>query len=212
MARSYPKNRYSYNGLTKQFPSEYDSWSGMFRRCRPGKDYALRGIKVCKRWSSFALFLQDMGPKPGPGFEIDRKDNDGNYAPSNCRWATRKQQCRNTRRNRLITYNGQTRCVSEWAEVFGISEKVLSRRIRLGWTGARLFDKQDGRSTRTDRKQKNNVLITCAGVTKTRTEWSKETGLNTSTIAYRLSIGMSPEEALNPDRFKPYGAKHRRTD
>lgn len=75
----------------------YKSWQSMKNRCRPGKPYALRGISVCDRWlHSFENFLSDMGERP-EGTSLDRMDNDGNYAPSNCRWASPSEQQRNKR-------------------------------------------------------------------------------------------------------------------
>ena len=104
----------------------------MKARCAPGgsPDYAGRGITVCERWrTSFAAFLGDMGPRPTPQHSIDRIDNDGNYEPGNCRWATRSQQMRNTRCTRRITFNGETLGVRDWAERIGISTPGLFYRL-----------------------------------------------------------------------------------
>ena len=84
---------------------EYDVWVQMRRRCRPGsKDshlYYDRGVRVCDQWESFAVFLSDMGPRPSSRHSIDRVDNDGNYEPGNCRWATPEQQGQNQRSTKL---------------------------------------------------------------------------------------------------------------
>ncbi len=115
---------------------EYSCWNNMKHRClkphaRDYRNYGGRGITICQRWlDSFIWFLVDMGPKPGPGYSIDRIDNDGNYEPGNCKWSTNREQQRNTRANRLITINGETRCVAEWAELSGVSTAILLRRLR----------------------------------------------------------------------------------
>lgn len=86
--------------------SEYRSWCAMRARClkenHPSyKDYGGRGITVCQEWMDFEVFLKDMGRKPSPKYSIDRINNDGNYEPSNCRWATAKQQANNRKRNKV---------------------------------------------------------------------------------------------------------------
>lgn len=115
----------------------YKVWEGMMRRCydtihKDYKYYGERGIIVCKRWHNVENFVADMSPRP-EGYEIDRIDTNGNYEPENCRWATRKEQMRNTRRNRLISYNGKTMCLSEWAEELGVSPDLIRTRLNNGW-------------------------------------------------------------------------------
>lgn len=115
----------------------------MLARCENPKhpdfhSYGGRGIKVCDRWrESFASFCEDMGTPPTPKHSLDRIDTDGHYEPSNCRWATTKDQARNTRRNRLLTFQGDTMCVVEWAERTGIRAGIINQRLALGWTTER---------------------------------------------------------------------------
>ena len=131
------------HGLSKR--PEYGAWRVMRQRCRnPNAEgyhrYGGRGIKVCDRWDDFAIFIADMGPRPSPRHSVDRYPNqNGNYEPGNCRWATKTQQQRNTRTNRLLAVNGETRCVSEWSELKGIKRPKLMYRILAGWPAERLF-------------------------------------------------------------------------
>ena len=117
----------------------YGTWHSMTQRCLNSRhqafaSYGGRGISVCRRWmNSFEAFLQDMGEQPN-GLQLDRINNDGNYEPENCRWVTRSEQQRNTRANRLISYNGTTKCLSEWAEHTGIHIATITGRLRTGWT------------------------------------------------------------------------------
>lgn len=112
-------------------------WRGMVRRChlacaREYHRYGWRGIRVCERWrASFDAFLEDMGPAPN-GRELDRIDNDGNYEPSNCRWATRREQVRNTRRSTRLTGFGKTMNLVDWAEEYGMNKVTLLGRLRKG--------------------------------------------------------------------------------
>jgi hypothetical protein len=115
-------------------------WSSMVRRCTNPRNkafpaYGGRGITVCDRWRDFTNFLADMGECP-EGLSIDRKDNDKGYEPGNCRWATQSEQCRNTRRNVILTLNGVSHCLVEWAEITGINYGTLNDRIRRGWSDA----------------------------------------------------------------------------
>src|SRR6185436_9500491 len=99
---------------------EYYSWNAMKSRClNPNSPswprYGGRGITVCERWLVFQNFYDDMGPMPSSVHSIDRIDNNGNYEPDNCRWATPKEQARNTRSNRIIEFRGERGCVSMFA-------------------------------------------------------------------------------------------------
>lgn len=99
------------------------------------KNYGGRGITVCDRWRhDYAAFRADMGPRPTPEMEIDRIDNNGNYEPGNCRWATPKEQSRNQRRNRKIEHDGQSLVAVDWSEKTGIHDRSIKSRLRYGWT------------------------------------------------------------------------------
>lgn len=120
---------------------EHNSWRGMRERCynrnhSAYKNYGGRGIKICQRWkNSFLEFYADMGKCPD-GMTIERIDNDGDYEPSNCKWATRKEQSRN-RRNwiALLTYNGRTQHLVDWAKELGIIPSALHNRIhKYNWS------------------------------------------------------------------------------
>jgi hypothetical protein len=118
--------------------SEYIIWRGILARCLNVNDpayhnYGGRGITVCKRWRSFANFLADMGKRPSRGHSIDRKNNNGNYSPRNCRWATRTEQARNSRRCRTVTHDGRTLSIAEWAELVGLHPATLLHRVNIGW-------------------------------------------------------------------------------
>ncbi len=115
----------------------YSTWDKMIRRCsnklvdeRDRKRYADRGITVCERWLIFQNFIEDMGERP-KGYSLDRIDNNGNYEPSNCRWATSKQQANNTSRNQIVCGDGQSKTISEWAEDSGIKVGTLWNRLKI---------------------------------------------------------------------------------
>lgn len=124
------------HGMTESV--EYKTWTRMRSRCtsptcREWPHYGGRGITICERWEAFENFYQDMGPRP-KGHSIDRIDNDGNYEPANCRWATVDQQLRNKRTVTKITLNGETLCLAEWARRAGICYGTVAHRIKRGWS------------------------------------------------------------------------------
>lgn len=118
----------------------YRCWDHMIQRCtNPNNSnyhyYGGRGVSVCERWLSFDDFVSDMGERPSMLYSLDRfPDQNGNYEPGNVRWATDAEQSRNTRRNHLITINGETKCLTDWAKQFCVSPMLISARIhKLGW-------------------------------------------------------------------------------
>jgi hypothetical protein len=120
---------------------EYSAWSNMLQRCYNPKHtgykyYGAQGVGVCVEWrQSFPAFLKDVGLRPSLRHSLDRyPNNKGNYEPGNVRWATITEQNRNTRSNRLITFQGVTRCVSEWEEVLGFPRHLVRFRLRNGWS------------------------------------------------------------------------------
>lgn len=120
------------HGLTNT--KTHHIWTGMRQRCRDAntpayQHYGGRGIKVCERWRTFENFVADMGECPD-GMELDRRDNDGDYEPSNCRWATKKMQARNRRTNNFIEHDGLRLCITDWAKKLGVSRQCLLWRIR----------------------------------------------------------------------------------
>ena len=122
----------------------YVSWAGMRHRCYNPKNIAYKfygglGITVCDKWrDNYDAFVADMGFRP-EGTEIERKNNKGNYEPSNCRWATRKEQTRNTRRNRYLEWEGKFQVLEDWAIELGISPNALKGRLDRGLNGPDLF-------------------------------------------------------------------------
>lgn len=118
--------------------SEHRIWRMMNSRCRNQKDtgysrYGGRGISICEEWRSFERFYADMGPRPTPQHTLDRRDNNGNYEPKNCRWATRREQQNNISSNVRLTMNDETMSISEWARRLDVPRHLIASRIRNGW-------------------------------------------------------------------------------
>lgn len=115
----------------------YASWRNMIARCEDPNhnsyaDYGGRGIEICDNWKSFEKFYADMGDPP-EGKTLERIDNNGSYCPENCTWASKKQQARNKRSNRMITLDNETRCLAEWCDLYGIDPDLVWGRLRRGW-------------------------------------------------------------------------------
>jgi hypothetical protein len=156
----------------------YNCWQSMWARCtkrhNPSyKNYGGRGIKVCDRWRNVQNFITDMGEKPTPKHSIERKNNDGDYTPENCKWSTRIEQNRNSRKNVFILLNGQKKTLKEWATHLGISSSILSKRLKA---------------------QNGNTLdaffgpfLEFNGKSQRLSEWAVELGISASILYGRLS-------------------------
>lgn len=151
MMRKYQKKR------TKRMPDWlithgysrhplYDTWMNMIKRCyeedNPAyKRYGGRGIKVCERWiKSPENFINDIGDKPSDEYTLDRKDNDKDYSPENCRWATREEQANNTRSTIFLEYNGQKKTMTEWGRITGFGRRTITTRYDRGWTVEQIIE------------------------------------------------------------------------
>lgn len=141
LQRDVLRARVTKHGATagRKPPREYYIWQNMRSRCRNPKNqvyayYGGRGVTICDRWfESFEAFMADMGPRPSRQHSVERDDNDGPYSPENCRWATKKEQARNTRRSRVIWVRGEPRVLAEIAETTGICEATIRERVERGW-------------------------------------------------------------------------------
>lgn len=183
--------------ITKLYHPEFQAWVDMRWRC--SKDsiecwdhYGGRGIIVCEQWqNSFRTFLTDMGPRPSKKHSLDRINNDGNYTPENCRWATRSEQQRNRQKTQKLTFNGETLPVVEWAERLGWSHHVLFTRIKRGWPVSDIL------TIPPYGRYKNAMTATIDGRTQNVRQWAKELGFRDIGIIYdRIKRGWSIEKAL----------------
>ena len=173
------------------YSSEYKSWQGSKNRClninhRQYPDYGARGITVCDRWLNFKNFLADMGLKPSPKHSLDRIDNDGDYCPENCRWATPKEQANNKRNNQIIKIEGKTLNIIQWEEKQGFNSGIIYSRLIDGWSE---FDAVMT-PINIDR------LITIGFKTLTIAGWGKEMGYKNKIIQNRLTKGWSEFDAV----------------
>lgn len=169
---------------------EFSTWTDIQTRCHNENsasypDYGGRGISVCERWrSSFNLFFADMGSRPSPKHSIDRIDNNGDYAPGNCRWATALEQVRNRRNSAKVTVRGITKPLVEWCEEYGCTPAAAYARRAQGLKGEAIF-----RST--------IQTLEFRGVVDTISGWSRRTGIKASTLTMRVNkYGWPVEKTL----------------
>lgn len=182
----------------------FQCWASMLARCYSEKEtsyknYGARGISVCDSWRmGFANFLTDMGERPSRTHSIERIDNNGNYEPGNCRWATPAEQARNRRSNIWITYLGETKCANDWARLLGMERTLIESRFHKGWPPEKIFfaEKWHGNTAKA-RDNKANRIITIDGISRCLEEWIEITGIPRSTVRSRLyKHGWSVERAI----------------
>lgn len=181
--------------------SVYNIFKGMTQRClnenNPRyKRYGGRGIKICDRWhpatpNAFDNFLEDMGERPTSKHSIDRINNDGNYEPENCQWATLEEQGSNKSTNRNLTLVGRTQTLSRWAREKGIKPSVVDKRLRIGWTESQALGFDPAPVIKSTSR-----TMTYKGRIQTVTQWAQELNLDRIKIYGRLRLGWSDAQAL----------------
>lgn len=172
------------HGIT--YSPTWKSWQAMKRRCYNKNDdnykhYGGRGIKVCDRWMykrGFINFLEDMGERPSLEYTLHRINNDGDYCPENCKWATDEEQANAKSNSRYITFDGITQTMAQWARQLGVKPGLILNRLdNLGW---------DIEKALTTPPKDSNVYITYNNTTKNITEWGNELGIKPNVLAQRI--------------------------
>lgn len=165
-------------------------------RCfkKDSRDYRLyggRGISVCDRWLSFDNFISDMGQRPTSKHMLDRIDNNGDYSPENCRWATPVEQARNKRNNHLVPVNGRLVTLAEAQELTGVEQTTIRQRINLGW---------DAEKAATVKVRREKISVD--GEKISVHEAARRFGIHPNTLLNRLMKGWPMHEALHRTPLK----------
>lgn len=188
------KHGYTQN---RQRPPEFNLWLNIKRRCldpndKAYKNYGARGIEMYQEWiDDFGAFFEYVGSRPTPEYTLDRIDNSKGYEPNNVRWATRAEQNRNKRTNRMLTLNGKTQCLKDWANELGENENFLRSRLNKGMSLEDAISKP-----KIPLEECNAKMITFNGKTMSIAMWSRETGIPATTLYSRLRKEWSIEKAL----------------
>lgn len=169
----------------KRYSRIYKEWRGMIDRTKKSnnltrnKNYYEKGIKVCEQWANdfmnFYSWAMDNGYNDN--LTLDRIDNNKGYCPENCRWADINEQANNRSNNHIITYNGKSQTVMQWAKEIGTSPSTLYSRIKRGWSTEKLLYNKDF----------TIKLIEYNGKTQSLKDWAKELNINYNTLASRVS-------------------------
>lgn len=184
------------NGRQRPTPT-YSVWLGMKSRCYRTTEpnylrYGGRGIRVCDRWrNSFENFLADMGERPAglhgkrAKYSIDRIDNDGDYGPGNCRWATIAEQNRNRSDNQYITHDGVRLTVGDWAARMGIPATILRRRLQCDWPTERVL----ASGPVSVKRPRTPSSVEIHGEVRTVVAWAASAGFSSSVLRDRWRAG-----------------------
>ena len=183
----------------------YQIWAGMVERCykeysRVYSHYGGRGIKVCDEWRHnfyvFEKWAYDNGYREY--LTLDRINNDGDYSPDNCRWATQLEQMRNTSKSIFVEIDGEVKPLVEWAESANLNPTTVRVRYHKGDRGKRLL-----RPLKKEPKPKRNLRrFTIDGISKTAREWSAEIGVDVSTFNVRYRNGDRGADLIRPPKTK----------
>lgn len=163
----------------------YATWSSMKQRCdNPNNEsyprYGGRGISYSREWTKFERFLKDMGECPEK-MTLERLDTDGDYSKANCIWASRKAQARNRRENRMLEYQGESRCLARWASRFGLSQSALFSRLKRGWSVKKSLE-----IPLRQMRQSEKLDVSYKGESKPLKEWAEILGLPYGTLWHRI--------------------------
>jgi len=182
------------------------TWANIIDRCyNPDAQsyywYGARGIQMCERWQhNVAAFIEDMGPPPTLEHSVDRIDCNGNYEPSNCRWATAEEQNNNTRRSKLITWNGKTQSIRDWAKEYNIGTGRLSERLRRGWDMRKSLETKGCRTFNEEKEERkvfaDNLWQVKGKLYQARSKQKRGQKLN---LSEQKTIEAAEEEAMSAD-------------
>lgn len=178
----------------------YGIWKGIKVRTHNThhKDYkycGAKGITICDEWDKSYEAFKEWALNNGyrDDLTIDRIDNSGNYCPENCRWADLYTQANNKSNNHLITYNGKSQNMTQWAREIGVRRELIKDRLKSGWSVEDALTKRKCELW----ERKDNRLLTYDGKTMTVSQWAKEIGVNRSTLSHRINErGWTVERAL----------------
>lgn len=201
--KSYTANNCFWEGKRKHHGMSasrlYITWRSMKLRCtKPShhsfQDYGGRGITVCKEWDNFIPFMEwALSSGYDESLTIDRIDVNGNYEPSNCRWVDMKTQANNRRSSHLLTFNGKTQSMTQWAKELNLSRNVIFGRWKAGLPIEEVLRKEK-HLHRGETKHEN--LVSYDGQTLNQKQWAEKLGISATTLGRRLKE-MSVEEAFS---------------